>query len=118
MFKYEQAGPRACGVTPRKRKLRVFTGGVISRHHHHDEQGHVPCVGDWLEFAEYRTRQIQKLAQIVAHYLDRRRGLACTWTKVVGDITGHYGDHIATRRVYDVVNVLKALFVSRLFVKL
>ena len=99
LFKRSHAGPSLSGQ-PRKRDLLVYTGdfsNVVKP----------VCSGDWLEFAEYRTRQTQKVTQLVVHYLSTRG--CCTWTKVMEDINGRYAGCFGERRVYDVVNVLKVL---------
>lgn len=97
-FDHVYAGLSVAGK-PRLRDLLVYTGRLA---------GAVCDGGDWLEFSEYRTNLNQKLAQAIMHYVTTRP--PSTWAKVTEDIMGHYGgSHVRPRRVYDVINVLKAV---------
>jgi len=107
LFKRAYAGPSLGGL-PRRRELLVYTGDFSNIL--------IPVCSaaegeDWLEFPEYRTRQIQKVTQLVVHYLSTRG--RCTWTKVLEDIHGHYTGRFSERRVYDVVTVLKVLLYTK-----
>lgn len=95
-----QAGVSPRGI-PRTRPLLVYEGRVEQR------VSSLPLEHDWLEFDDYQKKQIQKVTQIVLHYLWTR--WPCSWKKVIEDINGRYEDHFQNRRVYDVVNVLRAM---------
>ena len=92
---------QAGGGLRRTRPLLVYEGRVEQR------VSSLPLDHDWLEFDDYQKQQIQKVTQIVLHYLWTR--WPCSWKKVIEDINGRYEDHFQNRRVYDVVNVLMAM---------
>jgi hypothetical protein len=100
LFDRMHAGMDKSGYIERKKDILVYTGRLPREHAAH-------VGGDWLEFEEYGKRLNQKLTLIIMHYLGTRP--PCTWRKVLEDIVGHYEDVVPRRRVYDVVNVLKAV---------
>jgi hypothetical protein len=84
---------------PRKRSAFAFSARVV-----------VPVVDyacDWLPFGQTRCCVLQQITRAVMHYIYTRP--RCTWVKVIEDISGHYDGCFSKRRLYDVVNVLKAL---------
>jgi hypothetical protein len=100
LFDRMHAGMDKSGYIERKKDLLVYTGRLPREHT-------VRAGVDWLEFEEYRKRLNQKLTLIIVHYLRTRP--PCTWDKVLEDIIGHYEPGVRRRRIYDVVNVLKAV---------
>ena len=100
LFDRVHAGMDKSGYVERKKDLLVYTGRL-------PKERATRAGVDWLEFEEYRKQQNQKLTLIIMHYLRTRP--PCTWRKVLEDITGHYEPYVSGRRIYDVVNVLKAV---------